>query len=137
VGARRSAALVLFGVSYLGPQWLRNLSLRFTLKPFIWLVGAFSPVAGFILLLLPLENTEIRRSPSQAPTQFQWHKRCSSTKRSAATGIDKRPQLDWRGSSLQDKGLLQLQTWGEPIELHFSAVTVNPPGDQDRLYVSL
>ena len=105
----------------------------YTLKPFIWLVGAFSPVARvyFAPAFVGKRAQPLRRH-NHALTQSQWHKRCFSKKRSAATGKDKRPQLDWRGSSLQDKGLLQSQTRGEPIELHFFCCSVSNCAGSER-----
>jgi hypothetical protein len=41
-----------------------------------------------------------------------WHKGCLSSTRSATTRIDERTQLDWRGSSLRNQGLSQMQTGG-------------------------
>jgi hypothetical protein len=101
------------------------------------LLARFRHSPGLFCSCFRWKSAEALRSPTHALSQSQWHKRCSPSKRSAATGIDKRPQLDWRGSSLQDKGFLQLQTRGNQSSCTFPAVAVNPAGIKDPLYVPL
>jgi hypothetical protein len=76
------------------------------------------------LLLFRWKTSQALCSPSQTLIQSLWHKRCSPIKRSAATGIDEKPQLDWHGSSLQDKGLLQLQEGGTNRAALFLSPTI-------------